>query len=54
MYAGTTTLATATGAAATLPYTGTGPLTLLFVAMGGFAVLAAGAAIRRMLPRNEA
>jgi len=54
MYTGATTLATATGAAATLPYTGTGGLTLLWVTLGGFAVIAAGAAIRRMLPRNEA
>ena len=54
MYAGTTTLATATGAAATLPYTGTGGLTLLWTALAGAALIAVGFAIRRVLPKREA
>ena len=39
-------------AASTLPFTG-GPDTMLFLLIGGFTLLMAGAALLRLLPRRE-
>jgi hypothetical protein len=41
----------AVGAAATLPFTG---LNLIWVLLAGFALIAAGTAIARMIPRKRA
>jgi hypothetical protein len=49
MYGNASTAAT-TGSAAALPFTGLG---LTWVIVGGFALLAAGFALRRIFPRRE-
>ncbi len=46
-----TVAASSVTAAATLPYTG---MPLMWAALAGFAVFAAGVAVRRMLPKEEA
>lgn len=44
------TAATTVGAAATLPFTG---FNLLWVALAGFALISAGFAVRRILPKRQ-